>query len=227
MKRLVWIILCSMFFVVTFSGVAHARSKDLFYFSDFEVKKKLNDKWSIFIQPTMRFKHDAGTLYYFHLRNGVQYRANKNLDLGFTYRFVEGRSRVLTEINWDQEHRLEMDIAPKIKLGDLSIVDRSRFEYRYFETASQDKWRYRNKFQLAHPFEIFDCKFKGFVSEEIFFDLNTDEIVTHWITPGVSKKLTDHLTATLYCIFEFARTAEGVDDWNQSYIAGTKLGWSF
>jgi len=207
--------------------LAHGKSRDTRYTSHLVVKKKLNDKFDIFVHSNLKLKDDMGTLYYFYVRNGLTYHAHKNLDLGLVYRIAETEVRKAAETDWKIEHRAEFDIAPKMDIGKLKLVDRSRFEFRYFENEGRDEWRYRNLFKLSYPVEIFNVPISLFCSEEFFYDLNPKEISIHWLTAGFDKKLTEDLSLAIYFRIELVRKAEDLNSWDRYNVLGTQLTWYF
>jgi len=208
-------------------NLLYAKSKDSHYSNYTVIKKKLNDKLDAFVHANLKFKDDMSRLYYFYIRNGLTFHAHKNLDLGLAYRWVETQVKKTTEKDWKIEHRLEFEIAPKTNLGELKVIDKNKFEYRYFENEGRDNWRYRNSFELSYPVEIFNVPISLLCSEEFFYELNAKEINTHWLTAGFGKKLNENLNLDIFFRVELIRKAEGINSWDRINVLGTKLTWYF
>lgn len=204
------------------SQICAAGGDDLQYFSSYELKHKINDSFDIFIQPDLRFNDDIGNLYYWHVRSGIVYHLHKNLDLGATYRIKQTKT---AKGSWIPEHRLEMEINPKIAVGNFKIVNRNRFEYRKLH-ASEVRWRYRNMIKIAYPLEIKGKKIIPFISQEIFYDMEVEKYNVNWVTVGVSKKLTKNVSGTFFYRVESKRVKLS-SHWDTNHILGTKLSYKF
>jgi hypothetical protein len=170
----------------------------------------------------MRFRDDIGDFFYYHFRNGVVFHANKNLDLGTTYRIARSEN---SAGDWSTEHRLELDITPKFKAGDFNISNRGRFEHRWLESAA-DRWRYRNEFKVAYPTAIGDFKLTPYISEELYYDFEVDKMNLNWAKLGADKKITEHLLLGIFYMHEASRVGT-TSEWDTNHYLGTKAVLSF
>lgn len=195
---------------------------DVKMFNFYQIKYKVNDQFDIFVQPDMRFDDDIENYYYYHVRNGVVFHAHDNLDLGTTYRFARNKSSAGA---WSNEHRLELDITPKVEVHGFKLSNRGRFEHRWLESA-KDRWRYRNLAKIAYPASIGDFDFTPYISEEAFYDFEVDKMILNWATVGADKKITENLTVGLFYRTETARSGS-TSEWNTRHVIGTKAMVSF
>jgi len=205
---------------VLFANLIYAGGDDFMYFSAFEFKHKINDSLDVFIQPELRFNDDISELYYWHIRNGIIYHLDKNLDLVSTYRLKQTED---STGSWIPENRLELEINPKISLNGFKLSDRNRFEYRDLR-GSKDRWRYRNMLKISRYLEQY--KITPYISEEIFYDFEINKLETNWATLGVSKKLTKEITGSIFYRWESKRVGT-TSHWDSNHILGTKIGYKF
>jgi hypothetical protein len=185
-------------------------------------KYKINDNFDVFMNPTMRRRGDMSDLSNYYFREGIVFHALDNLDLGSTYRFSRAKS---TAGRWSNEHRLELDITPKIKLGDFSLCNRSRFEHRWLE-SSDNRWRYRNFTKIAYPGGITGFTLIPYASEEFYYDFEVEKIHLNWVTFGMDKKLRKNLLVGLFYRAETGRVGS-TDEWDTTHVLGTKAALSF
>jgi hypothetical protein len=218
----------SRFLAITIMAVflSQARASfakdDVKMFNFYQIKYKANDRFDIFVQPDTRFRDDIGEIYYYHFRNGIVFHAFKNLDLGATYRFARNKN---SSGNWLNEHRLELDIAPKVKIADFSLLNRVRFEYRGLR-KSRDRWRYRNLSKITGNAKIGDFEFIPYISEEIFYDFEIDKMHLNWATIGVDKKINKNLLVGIFYRNEASRVGTK-DQWDTNHVIGTKVVFSY
>jgi len=193
------------------------------YYSEFAFKHKLNDKFDLFFTPEFRFNDDMSNFYYYSLRIGSTFHAHKNLDLALAYRFLQNK----VAGNWDQNdvQYIEMLAIPKIKLGGFDISDANKLERRYYENA-RDRWVYRNLLTFAYPTKIGNFEFIPYVSEEIYYDFDIDEMNLNWATLGANKKINKYLTVGLYFRDETSRVGTS-SKWVTNYILGSNVTVNF
>jgi hypothetical protein len=221
-----WRILLVIFaaVVLLFSGNDCFAGDDVHLVNCYTVKYKINDKFDVFVNPTMRRRDDMSELSHYYFREGVIMHAFENLDLGSTYRFSRAKNN--SDAWSSNEHRLELDITPKVKLGDFSLCNRSRFEHRWL-ASSDNRWRYRNFTKIAYPGGITGFSLIPYASEEFYYDFKVEKINVNWATFGLDKKVTDHLTIGLFYRNETSRVGGAKDEWDATHVLGTKGVLSF
>ncbi len=220
LRKIVLSIVVCIVFLLT-NKEAFAKS-DVKMFNSYTLKYKVNDKFDVFIQPDMRFKDNMGEFYYYHFRSGIVFHALKYLDLGTTYRFLQSKN---SADKWLIENRLELDVTPKVTVKGFQLFNRSRFEYRWLESA-KDRWRYRNCTKIAYPTSIKNFEFTPYISEEFFYDLRIGKVHLNWVTIGASKKITKNLILGLYYMVESLRVGK-INKWNTNHVLGTTITVSF
>ncbi|HIE36299.1 MAG TPA: DUF2490 domain-containing protein [Candidatus Omnitrophica bacterium] len=191
---------------------------DFLYYGSLKFDHKLNEKWKLFFQTETYLKNDASNLYYWHIKKGVVFSLNKNLDLGLNYRFVREEN---SKDKWNDEHRLEIEIIPKFNVGELLIKDRNRFEYRSLENRS-DRWRYRNKIYL---YKKLNEDLRLFLANELFLDLNHLIRNKNRLELGSVKNLNEKVS--FKCFYRLESIRKKHAEWDSRHILGTELVFKF
>ena len=195
---------------------------DVQFWSTASATFDINKDWKGKFEEEFRFGEDAGNFYYNHSDLGFIYGGLAEwMDLGFNYRQVFGRADSASE--WKQENRPHLNVTLKGKLFDLSVSNRSRFEFRDRED-NEDHWRYRNKFTVKVPLELTDLKLKPYVADEVFIPLNDDNISINRVYAGISFEVLENMTGEVFYLWQSSR-APG--DWNDTNILGTRLKFRF
>jgi hypothetical protein len=208
-------------FLFLFLGIININLKaedDFLYYGSLKFDHKLNEKWKVFFQTETYLKDDASNLYYWHLKEGVVFSLNKNLDLGLNYRFVREESK---KDKWENEHRIEFVITPKFSLGEFIIKDRNQFEYRSLEGKS-DRWRYRNKISFCKKISK---DIKIFLANELFLDLNHLIRNKNRLDLGFVKNLNEEVS--FKCFYRLESTRKKHAEWDSKHILGTELVFKF
>ena len=183
---------------------------------------EINKDWKCTFEEEFRLGDDAGELYYHHSDLGFVYGGFADwIDLGFNYRQVFARADSAGE--WKQENRPHLNVTLKGQLFDLSVSNRSRFEFRDRED-NEDHWRYRNKFTVKVPLELTELKLKPYVADEVFIPLNDDNISINRVYAGVSFEVLENMTGEVFYLWQSSR-APG--DWNDTNVLGTRLKFRF
>ena len=195
---------------------------DFQYWSSAGVSFDINEDWKGSFNEEFRFGDDAGELYYHHSDLGFVYKGLADwIDLGFNYRQVFERTD--SKSPWKQENRPHLNVTLKGKLFDLSVSNRSRFEYRDREDKG-DLWRYRNKVTVKFPLELTGLKLKPYLADEVFVPLNDDNITKNRVYAGVSFRVLENMTGEVFYLWQSSRSS---GDWNDINVLGTRLKFRF
>ncbi|MFZ5801360.1 MAG: DUF2490 domain-containing protein [Candidatus Omnitrophota bacterium] len=194
-------------------------SGDSKYYSEFVLKRKLNDRFDLFFTPEFRFDDDMGNFYYYHLRLGTTFHANRHLDLALAYRFIQ--NKVAGEWDKNDIQYVEMIAVPKIKLGRVNVSDANKLERRYYANA-KNRWVYRNLLTFAYPTKIGNFEFTPYVSDEIYYDFEINKANLNWATIGANKKINKHLTLGLFYRAETSRVGS-TDKWLTNQVLGSNV----
>lgn len=125
--------------------------------------------------------------------------------------------------DWRDEFRPSAILSYRTKLGDWSFSNRSRLEYRMFESGSSanDRFRYRNETRLIAPWEFGPLDAKLFFEEEFFYEFTDDGFNFNWVTWGLRWQLRDGVGAKLGHRWQAFRFGGG--EWNHRHQLVTGL----
>jgi hypothetical protein len=207
-----------LFFLLVIFNTHLKAEDDFLYYGSLKFDRKLNEKWKVFFQTETYLKDDASNLYYWHLKEGIVFSLNKNLDLGLNYRFVREEGK---KDRWENEHRIEFVLTPKFSFKEFIIKDRNQFEYRSFEGKS-DRWRYRNKISLCKKLNE---NLKLFLADESFLDLNHLTRNKNRLDFGFIKNLNKEIS--FKCFYRWEITRKKHAEWDSKHILGTELVFKF
>src|SRR5260221_3796585 len=121
---------------------------------------------------------------------GFVFKLNKYLSFNPFYFHREARP---PNGRHESEDRATLGATVRIPAGKFTIANRSWFERRWRE-PQVEAWRYRNRVQVEHPFQINKKKFTWFVSDEVFYDWSLHVWPRNRLSGGVSYPFYQHLT---------------------------------
>ena len=177
----------------------------------------INEQWRGTVEEELRFEDDAGTLGYHHTDIGLAYSGLADwLTIGLNYRQVFSKNS--NEI-WTQENRPHLNLTLNGDILGLSVANRSRFEYRDREN-NEDMWRYRNKTTVKLPFQLTDAGLQPYVADEIFINFGESDISRNRLYSGVTLKLSETLSGSIYYLWESTKSTH---EWNDINVLGIQL----
>jgi hypothetical protein len=163
----------------------------------------LNKNWTVEVQEHLKLGHDAGHLYLHQTDLGFVYKGLADgIDLGFNYKQA---FREDTEGHWRRENRPHFNITFNGQLGSLEFADRSRFEYRDKE-HQEDLWRYVHRLKVKLPFEFTKFKFRPYIADQVYLNLEGQTFEKNRIYSGVSFELTKNLESEFYYVWQSAKS---------------------
>ena len=123
------------------------------------------------------------------------------IDLGFNYKqgFIKGNDG-----HWIQENRPHVNITFYGRLGPLDFSDRSRFEFRDRENR-EDLWRYVYRLEVKLPLEFTRYKFRPYIADQVYLNLEGHTFEKNRIYSGVSFELTKNLESKIYYVWQSAK----------------------
>lgn len=164
-------------------------------------------EWKLKLEDEVRSGDDMKDTFYNHVEFGVSRGVKSWLDLGLNYRYIQEKKKG----EWETENRPHVNATFKWKLGDWAFSDRNRLEYRDLENSA-DAWRYRNKLTVYPPFKLFGEKFKPYVADEVYEDLQGNDIERNRVYVGAEYKFADWLKSDLFYIWQSSyKDGEWVD----------------
>ena len=202
--------------VLAGAAVASAYSdQDWQFWQTDGVEYKIDDNWKAKADVEFYLGDHMSDWYYRHVDVGLSYRVTDWLTAGAGYRYVEQKK----SDDWDSESR-------PYALGEFiwkpcgwRIADRNQGEFRSRESAS-DMWRYRNRLQIASPWQWTSVKIQPYVSEEAFIDSDADRFNENRAIGGFTAKLLPHLNTDLYYMLQ-SKLSKG--EWTEVNVLGLKL----
>lgn len=221
MKLVILVSVLAASFLVSSAALAETDNK---YHSEYVLKTKLNDKFDLFFTPEFRAKNDMGNIYYYHLRAGSTFHADKHLDLAGAYRYIQTQDASGDWSNNDAQY-IEFIVIPKTKLSGFNLSDANKVEYRFIENA-HDRWVYKNLFTVAYPVNISGFEFTPYVSDEIYYDFDIDKVNLNWATVGINKKVMKNLSIGVYGRNEASRSGAS-SKWTTAHILGSNVAIDF
>lgn len=205
--------------VLLFSPCCYASDDDDFqYWNNESIEGKLSKNWKIKVDEEFRFSDDAGSFYYNHTDIGSFCSLNENLEIGLNYRHIYQKKNK----GWDPEYRPHVNVTLKTKLHNFAIKDRSRFEYRMPESAS-DSWRYRNKLSVDMPFKWKRFNIGPYIADEIFVDFDKKELNRNRLYLGFKMKFFKNLQGEIFYLWQSTRGSK----WKDYNVLGTGLKLAF
>ena len=173
--------------------------------------------WTAAVEEHIKFGNNAGNLYYHHTDLGFTYEGLADwIDLGFNYKqvFLE-----LPDDHWNRENRPHLNITFKGRLGTLDFSDRSRFEYRDIEHFD-DFWRYTNKLEVNLPLEFTRFKFRPYVADQVYINLDGRGFEKNRIYTGVSFELSQDVESELFYVWQ---SKKSLGQWHYLSALGLHL----
>jgi hypothetical protein len=166
-------------------------------------KGKSIDRLSLLLITSLRLGQNRLAFADERIGGGFDLVLNKNFNFSPTYLYIAaqpGRGRR------EFEHRLRFDLGFSHKFKHFSIKDRNRVEYRVRHSRA-DSVRYRNKFTFSVPINR-DGKelFTPFISDEPYYDFGAKQWSRNELSPGISKKFSDKLSAEFFYLWRHNRS---------------------
>lgn len=162
--------------------------------NDVQLTIPLGKKVDFLVQGTLRLGGSLSKAVDERWGFGFNYKLNRYVTLNELHFHREARP---PNGRHEVEERLTLGAALRKPIGKFALIDRNWFERRWRQ-PQVDVWRYRNRVQLEHPFEIRKAKFTWFVSDEVFYDWSLHDWVRNRFAVGASHPFNNHFTGDLY-----------------------------
>ena len=161
-----------------------------------------------------------GELYWQQYRLGLSHTVNDWLTLASYYHYSELKSSSTGK--WSGENRVLFDVIFNGKLPGLKLSDRNRIEVRFL--GDRERVRYRNEIKIQKPIKLFNTALTPFVSNEIFYEFQTERATSNWFSAGCFKRINKNLGISLFYRLESTRTGR---DWSERNCIGINTVFSF
>lgn len=178
---------------------------------------RLNDEWTMKIKENFRFEDGQ----HFEQINEIVFTTalSESLEMGLGFRQVHKED---AGHEWRRENRPYVELTVKLDLWGLKCSDRNRFVFRDFE-RKKDIFRYRNRFKVQWPEDIFDLPLRPYIAEEVFIEeeYGYDQ---NRIYAGVVWDVNKLLDVDIFVVHRSDKAAGG---WDDTFITGIETIFSF
>jgi hypothetical protein len=209
---LLWFLLVG-FLVMGIENRGEALDTDTAYWNELVLKHNLNEKLKIHLKTEQWFLGDVSRLGLYNFTPGAKYIWSEHVNFELNYRYQ--RLNLFGEFT--TEHRLE--IIPSLigEWAGFQIELRNRLELRNID--GNNSLRLRERIQIKRNFKYKAWDFDYYVSDEIFYDSNTNNINQNRAKAGVVKEVAPGWDVGLYYMYW---TIEGKESFKANVI-GTAL----
>ena len=165
---------------------SNAQVNDAQMWTDIGVIKKINKKFKIELQQSLRLRQNVTQVDKYFTDFGVKYSLNKKIQFGASYRFEEEKR---LEEYFSIRHRASVDASYKQKINNLTLRLRTRFQAKYYDfhsskAGSTPENHVRIRLKASYKFAEFPVT-PNFATE------------FYYATKGVQKKNIDKYRFTL------------------------------
>jgi hypothetical protein len=175
------------------------------------VSLDINQDWTAAVEEHLKLGQDPGHLYFHYTDLGFVYKSAASwIDLGFNYKQIFKKD---DDGHWSWENRPHLNVTFKGRLGTLDFADRSRFEFRDREDE-EDLWRYVHGLKVRLPFEFTKYKFRPYVADQVYLNLEGQTFDKNRIYSGVTFELTKNLESEFYYVWQSAKSDGRWEDLN-------------
>ena len=182
-------VVCCAYTAVAQSRVPETDSQS---WNDFQLTIPMTSKIDFMPQLTVRLGDDSAKDVRWGA--GFVFKVNKYLSFNPFYFHREARP---PHGKHEDEERITLGATVRFPVGKFNISDRNYLERRW-RHPQVNAWRYRNRIQIEHPFQIEKKKFTWFVSDEVFYDWSLHVWPRNRAAAGITHPFNKHLTLELY-----------------------------
>lgn len=212
-----------IFIGICLIGLLAVLSKDCYADRDWEcwpgstLKVKVDENIDFTFLQQFRLKDDMSDFYTYVIYTGPTLKINKYMDTSFWYKPVFAKSHD----DWDDSHRLDVDLTLKTDLDGLKLANRSRFEYNITSSG----WLYRDMVKAATSFETPMGKLKPYLSNEFFFAIDpSDDYNENRATAGIGTGFIKNSDISVYYML---RSKKKSGDWTHANVLGSYVTLKF
>ena len=204
--------------VIALAAAATAQASDDWqYWNQFVLKHKFDDRFALAVAAEQKFRDDFSHFYLYNFTVVPTVRLAEGVSLGAGYR----REQREEGDTWEGENRLLFPLTLEWVFQPWVLQWRNQLEYRNLEP--QDRWRIRERLQVARPVVFGGLTMTPFASEEVFYDFTVEQRNQNRLTIGVSLPLRERLSLSLF----YLNKAERNGDWFSINALGTEVAFEF
>ncbi|MGV7221968.1 MAG: DUF2490 domain-containing protein [Nitrospinales bacterium] len=173
----------------------NALETDTAYWNEFVFKHNLNENLVIHLKTEQWFLGDVSRLGLYNFTPGVKFIWSEYIYFELNYRYQ--RLKLLDEFT--TEHRLEIIPYLKGEWSGFQIELRNRLELRNIN--GDNSLRLRERIQIKRNFKYEDWDFDYYISDEIFYNSNTNSFNQNRAKVGVLKEVAPGWNMGLYYMY--------------------------
>jgi hypothetical protein len=162
-----------------FTVVIYSQEKDFGIWYGVTVKHEIAKKLDIEISAVVRTFESAKKIEQEFLEGGLDYTFNNYLSAAGSYRLTNNYE---DDLKYHLQHKLFLDLKGSLKIADLSLTGRFRFQARYktyFEDVDDKIPDYTARIRLKATYKTFSFPIDPYIYAETFLPLNdnTDRVI--------------------------------------------------
>jgi len=193
---------------------------DFEYWAKASFRFPIADRWQFWMEDRLTFGDEARRLddvqtdYTFYYTGLAEWFW---LGFGFKQQFEKDGD------DWLIENRPLVNLVLRTTTCGLTVLHRSRFEYRILEDE-QDIWRYRSAIRIGPARTFTPLKISPYVAQEVFLCFNEEDFNQHRLAGGFFLPLTESVRLELFYLWKLDEEA---DDWHDTNIVGSYIHFQF
>lgn len=146
------------------------------------IKIGLAEKWSILSRSQVTLRDDFSEFYFWYADAGLAYSLTPAWRAELAYRHAEWNFGN----GWLVEERPMANLDWFGRVKGVKLNNRARIEYRRFEWAREDDWRFRNRIRAEFPWQFIGIS--PYLEEEFFIGYNRGALEMNWLMAGLQIK---------------------------------------
>jgi hypothetical protein len=163
-----------LFVLSLFTVVIYSQEKDFGIWYGVTVKHEIVKKLDFEISAVIRTFENAKKIEQEFLEGGLDYWVNDYFSLAGSYRLTNNYEN---DLNYHLQHKLFLDLKGSLKIADLYLNGRFRFQARYktyFEDVDDKIPDYTARIRLKVKYKTFSFPVDPYIYAETFLPLNDD-----------------------------------------------------
>lgn len=188
------------------TALAQSQGNGLGSWNILNVKLKINNQWSMFIEPQLRSLSFYQHFHYYEVKTGLTYNIDQNFSLTSgigTYNTYSEGGNFQTPLK-QAETRTWLQVAMSESFGKLKFEHRYRAEQRFTTNGYRNRFRYRLNLAvpLNHEGIILNTLY-AIVWNEIFFTDNEPYFERNRFFSGIGYKVNETLATQIGYLYQF------------------------
>ena len=188
------------------------------YWNEFVFEHEFTPRWSMELSLEQNFFDDFQEFGMYNVQLRPFYEVAKPVSLGFEYRCERERE----DGEWGTEHRYAAILVLKHEWEAWRFKLTTKPEFR--DVEGDDDWRWREKVKIARPLSVGGVEATPWMSEEIIYSFDDEEIGQNRVAIGISKELPWGIEGTLYYLNRNDKEDSG---WLTTHVLGTEFARKF